>query len=787
MPRRDYWAVAALIAFFALVFVAVFGERIAPYEQTYFVIEHGRDPRPYDPGVVFPFGSDVLGRDLFSVVLAGARATLTIVFLAGLARVAAGVLIAGVSSWWRPAKIGVETVADVVAAIPATLVAVIFIKALVRQDTTVPIVVGTLLLVGWASPYRVLRAELDRLASAPFSEGAQVVGVSRLRLLWRHHVPHLAPVMAINLTQQIVASLVLLAELGVLGIVLSTVRYLDVSDSLRLARFGDILSAYIPAIPEWGALLSSARSAEILWLTRWVIFIPGAAFAITAGCVALIGFTLARRYARRDVIADLRGAAAIAGAVAAMIVVGQLIPERYVEAQSWAMDARRALLQSSEPARDLTAAGLDVTSVTRSTTVIERVAPATVIVNGVALDESYREAVDHPKQIHIRSVVSGDVGGGGTVEAPLVFVGRGIIPSELFNADAPPVMYTQTRPTGPPLGRLLQNYPNDFAAVDVRGKIVLIVTFTGIDAGPYGRTDGFVPSVGIQGALDRGAAGVIFVDPQTGLGSGPALEASASPTTQFKPTTEPNPWVRLEKALPRRTVTGVPVIAMDMAAAKRLIEPLGLDLTSYLADDSSVPARSPARDLGVSARISVPLRSETTRYTSLVAEVPHVPADRGRIVVWTRRGLGGTAVEILDHDVLSSFGRFAAARAAPFVFVDYDPRADTQAVRELLQERGMRVLLVIVLDRLDGGQLAFYSASGDLIPSFNLYAERATTSYDITRKSFAAVQDVYKPLPEYKSVILTSYSGDGDRRGDALAWMGYLAGRLALGAPELGR
>src|SRR5436309_13163439 len=95
----DPWLVVGIAAFFALIVVALFGERIAPHEPIYFVVEHGRDPRPYDPGVVFPFGSDVLGRDLSSLVLTGARATLTIVLLGGLARVRAGVGLAAIGSW----------------------------------------------------------------------------------------------------------------------------------------------------------------------------------------------------------------------------------------------------------------------------------------------------------------------------------------------------------------------------------------------------------------------------------------------------------------------------------------------------------------------------------------------------------------------------------------------------------------------------------------------------------------------------------------------------------------
>src|SRR5947199_9671864 len=77
--RRDFWAIIAVVAFFALLFIAFFGERIAPHEPIYYVLEHRSDPRPYDPGQVFPFGSDIHGRDLFTVVLAGAGATLAMV------------------------------------------------------------------------------------------------------------------------------------------------------------------------------------------------------------------------------------------------------------------------------------------------------------------------------------------------------------------------------------------------------------------------------------------------------------------------------------------------------------------------------------------------------------------------------------------------------------------------------------------------------------------------------------------------------------------------------------
>src|SRR5687767_4684999 len=89
-PSIDPLMLGAFAALVGLLVVALLGDRIAPHELIYFVVEHGRDPRPYDTGLVFPLGSDVLGRDLFSLVLAGARATLTIVLLSGIARAVAG-------------------------------------------------------------------------------------------------------------------------------------------------------------------------------------------------------------------------------------------------------------------------------------------------------------------------------------------------------------------------------------------------------------------------------------------------------------------------------------------------------------------------------------------------------------------------------------------------------------------------------------------------------------------------------------------------------------------------
>ena len=142
MRRIDPWFAIGLFAFFALLFVALFGERIAPYEPIYFVVNRGDLQRPFAPGEVYPLGSDVLGRDLFSLVLAGARATLIIAVVAGLSRVLAGLAIAVAAGWWRPLRTFADSLAEIVSAVPATLVAVLIVLIFIRGDTQIFTFVG---------------------------------------------------------------------------------------------------------------------------------------------------------------------------------------------------------------------------------------------------------------------------------------------------------------------------------------------------------------------------------------------------------------------------------------------------------------------------------------------------------------------------------------------------------------------------------------------------------------------------------------------------------------------
>ncbi len=797
MRRKDLDlpTVIGLIAFFGLICIALFGERIAPHESIYFVVEHGNDPRPYGPGLVFPFGSDILGRDILSLVLAGARATLTIVVLAGTARVIAGMLVAAIGSWWRPARLLTESVAELVSAVPATLVALVLVKIFLRAEASTPMVIGALVIAGWAGPYRVIRAEVDRLRPLEFTEGAVALGVGRWRIFWRHHLPHLIPVIAVNLSQQIVASLVLVAELGVLGVFVGATRLINVEESLTRVTTGTLTVTLLSDPPDWGGLLANARTIESLWTTRWLFLVPGVAFAITAIAVAAVGFALARRYARRDAIEDVhgRGAAAIALAVLALFVGSAIVPERYADAREWATAARSRVPPNTDSVeaafRDAGLRSVAATfAVTRQTANILQTGPATAKVGTASVNQQWpRRPGSFTNPIHVEPVITADTGGG-TVEAPLVFVGRGIVPSEYPPTPACPSVICGR----PDIGNLIQDYANDYSGIDVRGKVVLLVRFLGVASHGFtstmnGYSFGPDGATTIAGAIKRGAAAVLFVDPALGfytdrqenftLGTGDILGGV-------------NPYLRLERDLPPSNTAGVPVVVLDPVAAQSLLLPNGVDISAYFTFDegrSDRYSRSPSRDLGISARVEVPLARQTASATSYVGEVSRAAPDAGRVLIWAVRKPGAAHP---SADVVAALARELEGRGAPFVFVDFDPSIDLQAnrqsIRDVLKDR--RISLVVVLNQLDGTALRFTTPYGDLIPTFDLYADKAGARHEVTRATadITALADI-APLVDVKTVLVSGNAGDGDLRPDAAALVGYLAGRLALGAEELPR
>jgi len=221
---------------------------------------------PGTPG--HPLGTDQLGRDLLSRVLHGARLALFIgLCTAVLTAIAGGLLglVAGFVERWPAAVL--MRLADVQLSFPFILLA-LTINAIVGLGLRN--IILSLSAAGWVVYARVVRSEVLSVKQRDFVHAAAALGVGRARLLFRHVLPNVAPSIIVVASLQFSQFIVAEAAISFLG-------------------FG-----IQPPTPAWGSMLSESR--DFLYVAWWLAAFPGAALALTALGVNLLGDWLRDRF-----------------------------------------------------------------------------------------------------------------------------------------------------------------------------------------------------------------------------------------------------------------------------------------------------------------------------------------------------------------------------------------------------------------------------------------------------------------------------------------------------------
>jgi peptide/nickel transport system permease protein len=219
---------------------------------------------PMPPGGPWLFGTDLLGRDLYSRLLYGARTSLLIGIVANGIAVGVGTLV-GLTAGWLRGWVGTVLMrfTDLMMAFPALLLA-ICLAAIFRPSLW--IVALVIALVNWVQTARIVYTETTALAERDFIAAERTLGASGLRILWHHLLPHLWP------------TIIVWATLGISTTVLleATLSYLGVGVQPPTASWGNIIfenQTYFQSAP-------------------WLVFIPGAAILILALAFNLVGDAL---------------------------------------------------------------------------------------------------------------------------------------------------------------------------------------------------------------------------------------------------------------------------------------------------------------------------------------------------------------------------------------------------------------------------------------------------------------------------------------------------------------
>lgn len=237
---------ASLLVLF--VFCALFGSLLAPYGENEQFGSAARQP----PSWEHLFGTDNLGRDVFSRVLLGSWGILSLSGLGTLLSVGLGALV-GLFSGYRGGWLDelVMRVFDSLLSIPALLLALVLLGSIGAGRNNVLIV---LVVVYTPIVARVVRSVVLRVKTRGFVEAAQTQGEGELDILFREILPSVWPALAVETGLRFSYSIFLIASLGFLGLGVQ------------------------PPSPDWGLMVKEARVN--VSQTPWAMAFPAGAIAL---------------------------------------------------------------------------------------------------------------------------------------------------------------------------------------------------------------------------------------------------------------------------------------------------------------------------------------------------------------------------------------------------------------------------------------------------------------------------------------------------------------------------
>ena len=256
-------AVFAIIVSALLLLSAIFAPWIAPFNPLTGVLEDRLMPPGWQEGGswVHVLGTDVLGRDILSRLLYGARVSLSVCALAILAAGCIGSALgiaAGYLGGWVESVI--MRVVDLAISLPVILIALLFGVLFGPSFGNIVIIISLLL---WSQFARMARGETLKIRQQDYVDLARTAGCSRLSIMWHHILPNVAGSLVVLATLQVGTVIIMEASLSFLGV------------------------GVPPPSPAWGSMIADGRSYVVsAW---WLCIFPGLAVLFTVLAMNLLG------------------------------------------------------------------------------------------------------------------------------------------------------------------------------------------------------------------------------------------------------------------------------------------------------------------------------------------------------------------------------------------------------------------------------------------------------------------------------------------------------------------
>jgi peptide/nickel transport system permease protein len=245
------------------ILLAVFGPLVAPYgpfERIYGA--DGRLVRLASPSVSHWLGTTLLGRDVFSQMLWGARPAMIVGFATAFGVAAIGVNV-GLIAGYFGGRIDnlMMRITDIFLGLPF-LPFIIVMLAITGRSTTTIIIAMTLIM--WRSAARVIRAQVLSLKQMPFVTAARTTGAGDFTILYREIAPNIMPIALVNIAFSLAWAIITEASIGFLG-------------------YGD------PDVMSWGSIIHYAYASQMMYNAPWWVVPPGIAIMVLVSSVYFLG------------------------------------------------------------------------------------------------------------------------------------------------------------------------------------------------------------------------------------------------------------------------------------------------------------------------------------------------------------------------------------------------------------------------------------------------------------------------------------------------------------------
>lgn len=246
-----------LVMVLSIVILAIFADVIAPYEYD----AASTETVLLSPSLEHLFGTDYMGRDVFSRIVYGTRITLQVAVIGAGLQIIVGVTLGLLAGYFGGAvDKGLTFIADLTYCIPGLIMALAVVTIIGSGLVNAIIAIS---IVNWASYTRIVRAKTMSLKNQAFVETGIAFGESSRAIMFRYILPNIVPIIIVTVSMSLPGTIMSTTTLSFLGV------------------------GSMPPSPDWGLMVSEG----IKYISRgpWLCIFPGLALVYTVFGFNLLG------------------------------------------------------------------------------------------------------------------------------------------------------------------------------------------------------------------------------------------------------------------------------------------------------------------------------------------------------------------------------------------------------------------------------------------------------------------------------------------------------------------